>query len=189
MNNSYTGQNGGTQEVSEKTESRWRISTDVRNALTLFIGAVTLLAVVWGVCESSVSRLSDRFDQQDERFEQQAGWFELIDERFDRQDERFEQQARWFELIDERFDRQDERFEQQARWFELIDGRFDLLETDLDQIGRRLDRLESTTAEGFRQANDRMDRTDTRIDRLEAKVDKIESLLIEHRLRVPVEGD
>ena len=168
MNNSYTGQNGGTKEVSGKTESRWRISTDVRNGLTLFIGAVTLLAVVWGVCESSVSRLSDRFDQQDERFEQQA---------------------RWFELIDERFDRQDERFEQQARWFELIDGRFDLLETDLDQIGRRLDRLESTTAEGFRQANDRMDRTDTRIDRLEAKVDKIESLLIEHRLRVPVEGD
>ena len=147
MNNSYTGQNGGMKEVSGKTESRWRISTDVRNALTLFIGAVTLLAVVWGVCESSVSRLSDRFDQQDERFEQQA------------------------------------------RWFELIDGRFDLLETDLDQIGRRLDRLESTTAEGFRQANDRMDRTDTRIDRLEAKVDKIESLLIEHRLRVPVEGD
>jgi len=175
MNNSYTGQNGGTKEVSGKTESRWRISTDVRNGLTLFIGAVTLLAVVWGVCESSVSRLSDRFDQQDERFEQQARWFELIDERFDRQDERF--------------DRQDERFEQQARWFELIDGRFDLLETDLDQIGRRLDRLESTTAEGFRQANDRMDRTDTRIDRLEAKVDKIESLLIEHRLRVPVEGD
>ena len=154
MNNSYTGQNGGTQEVSEKTESRWRISTDVRNALTLFIGAVTLVAVVWGVCESSVSRLSDRFDQQDERFE-------LIDERF-------EQQARWFELIDERFDRQDR---------------------ELEQIGTRLDRLESTTSDGFRQANDRMDRTDTRIDRLEAKVDKIESLLIEHRLRVPVEGD
>ena len=168
MNNSYTGENGGTKEVSGKTESRWRISTDVRNSLTLFIGAVTLVAVVWGVCESSVSRLSDRFDQQDERFEQQA---------------------RWFELIDERFDRQDERFEQQARWFELIDGRFDLLDTDLEQIGRRLDRIESTTAEGFRQANDRMDRTDTRIDRLEAKVDKIESLLIEHRLRVPVEGD
>ena len=109
--------------------------------------AVTLLAAVWGVCESSFSRLSDRFDQQEKRFEQQA------------------------------------------RWFELLDGRFDLLETDLGQIGRRLDRLESTTAEGFRQANDRMDRTDTRIDRLEAKVDKIESLLIEHRLRVPVEGD
>ena len=147
MNNSYTGQNGGTKEVSGKTESRWRISTDVRNGLTLFIGAVTLLAVVWGVCESSVSRLSDRFDQQDERFEQQARWFELIDERFDRQDR------------------------------------------ELEQIGRRLDRLESTTSDGFRQANDRMDRTDTRIDRLEAKVDKIESLLIEHRLRGPVEGD
>ena len=147
MNNSYTGENGGTKEVSGKTESRWRISTDVRNSLTLFIGAVTLLAVVWGVCESSVSRLSDRFDQQDERFEQQARWFELIDERFDRQDR------------------------------------------ELEQIGRRLDRLESTTSDGFRQANDRMDRTDTRIDRLEAKVDKIESLLIEHRLRVPVEGD
>jgi len=147
MNNSYTGENGGTKEVSGKTESRWRISTDVRNSLTLFIGAVTLVAVVWGVCESSVSRLSDRFDQQDERFEQQARWFELIDERFDRQDR------------------------------------------ELEQIGRRLDRLESTTSDGFRQANDRMDRTDTRIDRLEAKVDKIESLLIEHRLRGPVEGD
>ena len=81
-----------------------------------FVGAVTLLAAVWGVCESSVSRLSERFDQQ-------------------------------------------------ARWFELIDGRFD--------------RIESTTAEGFRQANDRVDRADTRIDRLEAKVDKIEALLIE----------
>ena len=154
MNNSYTGENGGTKEVSGKTESRWRISTDVRNSLTLFIGAVTLVAVVWGVCESSVSRLSDRFDQQDERFEQQARWFELIDERFDRQDRELEQ-------IGKRLDRQD----------------------------ARLDRIESTTAEGFRQANDRMDRTDTRIDRLEAKVDRIESLLIEHRLRVPVEGD
>ena len=99
MNNSYTGQNGGTKEVSGKTESRWRISTDVRNSLTLFIGAVTLVAVVWGVCEASVSRLSDRFDQQDERFEQQARWFELIDERFDRQDRELEQ-------IGKRLDRQ-----------------------------------------------------------------------------------
>ena len=48
MNNSYTGENGGRKEVSGKIESRWRISTDVRNALALFIGAVTLLAAVWG---------------------------------------------------------------------------------------------------------------------------------------------
>ena len=140
--------------MSGKIESRWRISTDVRNALALFIGAVTLLAAVWGVCESSFSRLSDRFDRHEKRFEQQARWFELIDERFDRQDWELEQ-------IGKRLDRQD----------------------------ARLDRIESTTAKGFRQANDRMDRTDTRIDRLEAKVDRIESLLIEHRLRVPVEGD
>ena len=38
MNNSYTGENGGRKEVSGKTESRRRISTDVRNALALFIG-------------------------------------------------------------------------------------------------------------------------------------------------------
>ena len=126
MNSSYTGENGGTKEVSGKTESRWRISTDVRNALAQFVGAVTLLAAVRGVCESSVSRLSERFDQQDR---------------------------------------------------------------ELERIGRRLDWIESTTAEGFRQANDRVHRADTRIDRLEAKVDKIESLLIERRLRVPVEGD
>ena len=76
MNNNYTSENGGRKEVSGTTESRWHISTDVRNTLALFVGAVTLLAGVWGVCESSISRLADRFDQQDARFDQ-------IDARFD----------------------------------------------------------------------------------------------------------
>ena len=44
-----------------------------------FVGAVTLLAAVWGVCESSVSRLSERFDQQDrelERIGRRLDWIE-----------------------------------------------------------------------------------------------------------------
>lgn len=123
MNNNYTSENGGRKEVSGTTESRWHISTDVRNALALFVGAVTLLAAVWGVCESSISRLEDRFDQQDARF-----------------------------------DHQNERFDQQDR--ELV-------------------RIKSTTVEGFRLANDR-------IDRLEAKVDRIESLLLDYLLRIDV---
>ena len=53
------------------TKSRWHISTDVRNALALFVGAVTLLAAVWGVCEFSISGLSDRFDQIDARLDLQ----------------------------------------------------------------------------------------------------------------------
>ena len=140
MNNNYTSENGGRKEVSGTTESRWHISTDVRNTLALFVGAVTLLAGVWGVCESSISRLADRFDQQDARFDQ-------------------------------------------------IDARFDQQDRELARIGGHLDRLESTTAEGFRQANDRMDRTDRRIDRLEVKVDKIETLLIDYLLRSDVPVD
>ena len=95
--------------MSGTTKSRWHISTDVRNALALFVGAVTLLAAVWGVCESSISRLADRFDQQDA----ELAW------------------------------------------------------------------IKSTTVEGFRLANDR-------IDRLEAKVDRIESLLLDYLLRIDV---
>lgn len=133
MNNNYTTENGGRKEVSGTTESRWHISTDVRNALVLFVGAVTLLAAGWGVCESSISRLADRFDQQDARFDQ----------------------------VDARFDHQNERFDQQDR---------------------ELARIKSTTAEGFRLANDR-------IDRLEAKVDRIESLLLDYLLRIDVPGD
>ena len=135
MSNSYTDENGGVQEVSETTESRWHISSDVRNVLVLFVGAVTLLAGVWGVCEHSISGLSDRFDRQDARFDR-------------------------------------------------IDARFDQQDTELVRVGGRLDRLESTTAEGFRQATGRMDRTDIRMDRLDAKVDRIETLLIDYLLRI-----
>ena len=112
MNNSYTDGNGGTNEVSGTTKSRLHISTDVRNALALFVAAVTLLAAVWGVCESSISRLEDRFDQQDA----ELAW------------------------------------------------------------------IKSTTVEGFRLANDR-------IDRLEAKVDRIETLLLDYLLRIDVPDD
>ena len=108
------------------TKSRLHISTDVRNAVTLFVGAVTLLAGVWGVCESSISKLSDRFDQQDARFDR-------------------------------------------------VDARFDLQDVELA-------RIKSSAAEGFRLANDR-------IDRLEAKVDRIESLLLDYLLRIDVPSD
>ena len=69
--------------MSGTTESHSHISADVRNALVLFVGAITLLAAVWGVCESIVSRLSERFDRQDERFDQ-------IDARFDQRDARLD---------------------------------------------------------------------------------------------------
>ena len=98
MSNSYTDENGGTKEVPETTKSRWHISADTRNVLALFVGAVTLVAVVWGVCESSISRLSERFDQQDARFDQ-------IDARFDRQDARFDEQDRKLDHTNARMDR------------------------------------------------------------------------------------
>ena len=126
MNNNYPSENGGRKEVSGTTKSRWHISTDVRNVLALFVGAVTLLAGVWGACESSISKLSDRFDQQDARFDR-------------------------------------------------VDARFDLQDVELA-------RIKSSTAEGFRLANDR-------IDRLEANVDRIESLLLDYLLRIDVPGD
>ena len=110
MKKSYTDENGGTQEVSETTESRWHISSDVRNVLALFVGAVTLVAVVWGVCESSISRLSERFDQQDARFDQ-------IDARFDEQNERF-----------------DGRFDEQDRKLDHANARIDRLEAKVDRI-------------------------------------------------------
>ena len=47
------------------TKSRWHISTDARNALALVVGALTLIATVWGVSESSISGLSDRIDRFD----------------------------------------------------------------------------------------------------------------------------
>ena len=79
MNNSYTGENGGRKEMPETTQSRWHISTDVRNALALFVAAVTLIAAVWGVCESTVSRLSERFDQQDARLDRLEAKVERIE--------------------------------------------------------------------------------------------------------------
>ena len=127
MKKSYTDENGGTQEVSETTESRWHISSDVRNVLVLFVGAVTLLAGVWGVCEHSISGLSDRFDRQDARFDQQDARFDQIDARFDRQDARFDQ-------IDARFDRQDERFDEQDRKLDHTNARMDRLEAKVDRI-------------------------------------------------------
>ena len=84
MKNCYADENGGTKEVSGTTKSRWHISTDVRNALVLFVGALTLLAAVWGVCESSISRLSDRFDQIDARLDRQDRKLDRTDTRIDR---------------------------------------------------------------------------------------------------------
>ena len=110
MDKSYTDENGGMQEVSETTESRWHISADTRNTLALFVGAVTLLACVWGVCEYSISRLSDRFDRIDARFDR-------IDARFDEQDAR----------IDGRFDEQDRKLDH-------ANGRIDRLEAKVDRI-------------------------------------------------------
>ena len=98
MNNSYTSENGGRKDMSGTTKSRWHISADTRNTLVLFVGAVTLLGGVWGVCELSISGLSDRFDQQDARFDQ-------IDARFDRQDERFDEQDRKLDHTNARMDR------------------------------------------------------------------------------------
>ena len=77
--------------MSGTTESRWHISPDVRNALALFVAAVTLLAAVWGVCEWTVSRLSERFDR--------------IDARFDRQDARFDQQDARLDRLEAKVDR------------------------------------------------------------------------------------
>ena len=120
MNNSYTSENGGRKDMSGTTKSRWHISADTRNTLVLFVGAVTLLGGVWGVCELSISGLSNRFDQQDARFDQ-------IDARFDRQDARFDQ-------IDARFDRQDERFDEQDRKLDHTNARMDRLEAKVDRI-------------------------------------------------------
>ena len=114
MDKSYTDENGGMQEVSETTESRWHISADTRNTLALFVGAVTLLACVWGVCEYSISRLSDRFDQIDAR----------LDEQDDRIDRRF----------DEQNDRIDGRFDEQDRKLDHANGRIDRLEAKVDRI-------------------------------------------------------
>ena len=84
MSNSYTDENGGTKEVSGTTKSRWHISADTRNTLALFVGAVTLLACVWGVCEYSISRLSDRFDRIDARFDEQDRKQDHTNARLDR---------------------------------------------------------------------------------------------------------
>ena len=70
MSKSYTDGNGSMKEVSGTTKSRWHISADSRYTLALFVGAVTLLAAVWGACEYRISRLSDRFDRIDARFDQ-----------------------------------------------------------------------------------------------------------------------
>ena len=107
MSNSYADENGGTKEVSASTTARWHISADTRNTLALFVGAVTLLACVWGVCESSISGLSDR-----------------IDGRFDEQNERF----------DGRFDEQNERFDEQDRKLDHTNARIDRLEAKVDRI-------------------------------------------------------
>ena len=88
MNNSYTSENGGRKDMSGTTQSRWHISTDVRNALALFVAAVTLLAAVWGVCESTVAPLYERFDRQDARFDRQDRELDQIGSRLDRQDAR-----------------------------------------------------------------------------------------------------
>ena len=90
MSKSYTDGNGDTKEVSGTVASRWHISADTKNTLVLFVGAVTLLACVWGICEYSISRLSDRFDQIDARFDQQDTELVRIGERMDRTDIRID---------------------------------------------------------------------------------------------------
>ena len=73
------------------------------------------------------------------------------------------------------------------------------LETEFHKQNARMDRIESTIAEGarqsqaamtegFRRSHARMDRTDVRIDRLEQKLDAIDAFLREGRLPVGVEG-
>ena len=98
MNNSYTSENGGRKDMSGTTKSRWHISADTRNTLVLFVGAVTLLACVWGVCEYSISRLSDRFDRQDARFDR-------IDARFDEQDRKLDHTNARMDRLEAKVDR------------------------------------------------------------------------------------
>lgn len=69
-----------------------------------------------------------------------------------------------------------------------LEPRFDQIDMQFTQQNARLDRIESTMAEGFRQFHARMDRTDVRIDRLEQKLDAIDAFLREGRLPVGVEG-
>ena len=98
MSNSYADENGGTKEVSASTMARWHISADTRNTLALFVGAVALLACVWGVCEYSISRLSDRFDRIDARFDR-------IDARFDEQDRKLDHANGGIDRLEAKVDR------------------------------------------------------------------------------------
>ena len=84
MSNSYADENGGTKEVSASTKARWHISADTRNTPALFVGAVALLACIWGVCEYSTSRLADRFDRIDARFDEQDRRLDHTNARLDR---------------------------------------------------------------------------------------------------------
>lgn len=70
-----------------------------------------------------------------------------------------------------------------------LDAKFDEIGVRFDRQERRMDRIESALAEGFRQTHGRIDRTDARIDRIESKVDAIDAFLRQGRQQVPVEGD
>ena len=81
--------------MSRTMESRWHMRLGVRNALVLFVGAMTLLAAVWGVCESTIAPLYERFDQQDkelvriesamaEGFRQATGRIDRLEAKVDR---------------------------------------------------------------------------------------------------------
>ena len=70
--------------MSGSTVSRWHISPDVRNALALFVAALTLLAAVWGVCESTVAPLYARFDQIDARFDRQDARQDRLEAKLDK---------------------------------------------------------------------------------------------------------
>ena len=117
--------------MSRTMESRWHMRPGVRNALVLFVGAVTLLAAVWGVCESTVAPLHEQFDQVDARFDQQNARFDQVDARFDQQNARFDQ-------VDAQFDQQDKelvRIEStMAEGFRQTTGRIDRLEAKVDRI-------------------------------------------------------
>ena len=95
----------------------------------MFIGAVTLLAVAWGVCESSISKPSDRFDRQDERFDRQDRELEQIGRRLDRIESTT---AEGFRQANDRMDRTDSRIDR-------LEAKVDKIESLLIELWLRIE--------------------------------------------------
>ena len=159
MKTEYPKQESVREEVTTVRKSFWASGQPASEFLTNAVKVATVLAACWGIAYSVVSGLENRLiDRMDISHRELSAQIEGVDRKLSAQ----------IEGVDRERGAQIEGLERQQG--ALLAG-----QGTLRELSAQIEGLERSMAEGFNQAQQRMDRMDGRMDRMEGRMDRIES--------------